>query len=104
MTRRFALALLLALCLSPNLGRAQHEHGHAGDLARYIAEMEEPGREAWQKPDEVIAALKLGKDSVVCDVGVGPGYFALRLAPKVAQVYGVDVEPGMLDALRERIA
>ena len=78
----------------------------SADLVGYIASLEEPGRAAWQKPDEVVNALKLKKGDVLCDVGSGPGYFALRAARKLEDsgwVYGEDVEPSMVDALRDRV-
>lgn len=68
--------------------------------------MEDPDRAAWQKPDEVIRALEIRRGHVVCDIGAGPGYFALRLAAAVGEtgsVFAVDVEPRILEALRERI-
>ncbi len=97
-------AILLAMAI---LGGAAHPHGTHGnpqDLDAYIARMEDTDRAAWQKPDEVVAALRLGKDDVVCDIGAGPGYFALRLARVARQVFAVDVEPRILEVLRERVA
>jgi ubiquinone/menaquinone biosynthesis C-methylase UbiE len=41
-------------------------------------------RDRWQRPDDVIKCLKLQDGSVVADLGCGVGYFALKLAPKVA--------------------
>jgi len=55
-------------------------------------------------PDVVLAALGIAPTSVVCDVGAGTGYFALRLAKLAAQVYAVDVEPQLLVLLRDRVA
>jgi ubiquinone/menaquinone biosynthesis C-methylase UbiE len=55
----------------------------------------------------VIAALGLQPGQTACDVGAGPGYFALRLARAVGEpgrVFAVDVEPRMLEVLRQRIA
>ncbi len=79
----------------------------SADLAGYIASLEEPGRAAWQKPDDVISALKLLPGETLCDVGSGPGYFALRAArllEKSGWVYAEDVEASMIDALRDRIS
>jgi len=76
------------------------------DLKGYIAAQEEPARAAWQKPDEVLRALRLRPGQTACDIGAGPGYFTLRLARAVApggHVFAVDVEPKILDALRDRI-
>lgn len=77
------------------------------DLKAYIAAQEEPARAAWQKPDEVLRALHLRPGQTACDVGAGPGYFTLRLARAVTpegHVFAVDVEPKILDALRDRVA
>ena len=51
-------------------------------------------RDAWQRPDEVIGQLHIGPGSTVVDLGAGAGYFALKLAPRVApdgQVLAVDL-------------
>lgn len=84
-------------------------HGHHGPHRFQGAEewakaFDDPTRDDWQKPDEVIKALALGDDAVVADIGAGTGYFAVRLArvlPK-GKVLGVDVEPDMVRYLRER--
>lgn len=83
------------------------KYGNPHDLDSYIARLASSERDAWQKPDELVAALRLQPGQVACDVGAGPGYFALRLARAVGEsglVYAVDVEPRILDALRERLA
>lgn len=79
----------------------------SADLAGYIASLEEPGRAEWQKPDEVIRALKLAPGETLCDVGSGPGYFALRAARRLENsgwVFAEDVEASMIDALRDRVS
>jgi predicted methyltransferase len=81
-------------------------HGNPADLGSYAARLTDPARDAWQKPDQVVAALGLGPGAVACDVGSGPGYFTLRLARAVGpqgRVYAVDVEPALLAALRDRL-
>jgi ubiquinone/menaquinone biosynthesis C-methylase UbiE len=102
---------LLALASSP---RAQERAPSptpqpvaSADLAGYIASLEEPGRAEWQKPDEVIRALQLNAGETLCDVGSGPGYFALRAARRLEAsgwVYAEDVEASMIDALRDRVS
>ena len=82
-------------------------HGNPAELEGYIHRMEEPGRAEWQKPDEVTARLGLQPGQVACDIGAGPGYFALRLGRALGptgHVWAVDVEPRMLAALGERVA
>ncbi len=91
---------------------AQQGHGeHHGamphrfeDAEEWAKRFEDPARDAWQKPDEVVAALALAPDAKVADIGSGTGYFAVRLARAVpkGRVYGVDVEPDMARYLGER--
>ncbi len=88
-------------------GHGDHgDHGNPADFDGYVAKLEDPERDAWQKPDEVVGALGLRAGQVVCDIGVGTGYFARRFAAAVGptgRVFGVDVEPRMLAALAQRL-
>ena len=88
------------------------DHGHGGshgnpeDLDAYIARLEDPARDEWQRPDAVVAALGLRRGQTVGEIGGGPGYWSLRLARKVGpagRVYAVDVEPRLLEVLRQRL-
>ena len=84
----------------------RERHGNPEDLESYIAKMESPDREAWQKPEEILRVLKLRPGLVAGDVGAGPGYFALRLAHELGahgMVFAVDVAPHILGVLRSRI-
>ncbi|MBN2195343.1 MAG: hypothetical protein JW751_21170 [Polyangiaceae bacterium] len=67
------------------------------DIAKYIEFLERPDRAQWQKPDAVVAALDLGGDEVVFDVGAGSGYFSFRFAKAAPQgkVIAGDTEPEM---------
>jgi ubiquinone/menaquinone biosynthesis C-methylase UbiE len=82
-----------------------HTHHHSFAGAEHWARVfDDPARDDWQKPHEVIQALKLSPDAVVADIGAGTGYFAVRLAHMTPQgrVYAVDIEPDMVKYLRER--
>jgi len=84
---------------------ARDGHGNPLDLAAYLDRLESPERAAWQKPDELVAALRLRPGAVAADVGAGPGYFTLRLARAVGPsgaVFGLDVDPRMTALLAER--
>lgn len=100
-----ALALLAGLLPVPAGAQAPHSHQHSfGDAERWSKVFDDPERDAWQKPHEVIQALKLEPDAVIADIGSGTGYFAARFANMVPQgrVYGVDTEPDMVKYLSER--
>jgi SAM-dependent methyltransferase len=97
-----AAAVLLAGAAA---AQSPHTHQHGfGDAERWAKEFDDPKRDAWQKPHEVIGALVLKPDAVVADIGAGTGYFAVRFAHMVPQgrVYGVDTEPDMVRYLGER--
>lgn len=82
-----------------------HDMPHRFDDAEAWAEhFDDPARDAWQRPDEVVSALELPADAVVADVGAGTGYFTVRLARAVPQghVYGIDIEADMVRYLGER--
>ncbi|WP_239576307.1 class I SAM-dependent methyltransferase [Archangium primigenium] len=97
---------------APDAASAHHHREHVSptmphrfeNAEEWAKRFEEPGRDAWQKPDEVVRALGLAADAKVADIGSGTGYFAVRLARAVPQgrVYGVDVEPDMTRYLGER--
>lgn len=93
--------------LSPSTALAQtvHSHEHSFQGAETWSKIfDDPRRDAWQKPHEVIQALGLKPDSVVADIGSGTGYFSTRLAHMVpkGRVYGVDTEPDMVKHLAGR--
>lgn len=73
--------------------------GHPG-----IGWLERTEREREEAPSKALEMLKLAPDAVVADIGVGSGYYAFRLAPKVpkGKVIGVDIQPEMLEFLSAR--
>ena len=88
-----------------------HEHGPLGhrfqDAARWAKDFDDPTRDAWQRPADVIAAMKISEGQTVADIGAGTGYFLPYLARAVGpkgKVIGLDVEPDMVRYMRERVA
>ena len=80
-----------------------HQHSFAG-AAHWAKIFDDPARDQWQKPHQVIQALALKPDAIVADIGAGTGYFAVRLSHMVPNgtVYAVDTEPDMVKYLAER--
>jgi SAM-dependent methyltransferase len=80
-----------------------HQHSFSG-AQKWSKVFDDPGRDAWQKPHEVIQALALKPDAVIADIGAGTGYFTVRFAHMVpaGRVYAVDTEPDMVKHLAER--
>jgi ubiquinone/menaquinone biosynthesis C-methylase UbiE len=84
----------------------QEMHHLHGDPASYIAALDDPARDGYQKPDEVMKALALRQGEVVADIGSGSGYFTLRFARAVGdtgRVYAVDISPDMIRHLNRRL-
>ena len=98
-------ALILALVCAGAIAQAPHDHQHRFQDARKWSEVfDDPKRDDWQKPHEVIRALGLKADAIVADIGAGTGYFAVRFArmlPK-GKIYASDVEPDMVQHLAAR--
>lgn len=66
-----------------------------------------PERDAQEQPDRVVAELNLPRGGTVVDLGAGVGYFTWRLAEAVGpdgKVIAVDIQPGMIDRLRQTLA
>lgn len=109
MIRRRLTLLTTLLCLVlPALqatAQSPHTHDHSFSGAEHWAKIfDDPQRDAWQKPHEVIQALRLKPDAVVADIGSGTGYFSVRFSHMVpkGRVYGLDTEPDMVKYLADR--
>lgn len=69
--------------------------------------LERPEREEEEKTDVMVEALKFREGEVVADIGCGSGYVSRKIAKKVGEtgvVYGVDIQPEMLELLAKRMA
>jgi ubiquinone/menaquinone biosynthesis C-methylase UbiE len=100
---------------APHADGPQHEHHSTArhdppdkfaDPEQWSKVFDDPKRDAWQKPDQVVRELALRPDHVVADLGAGTGYFTIRIAKAVpkGKVYGIDLSQGMLDWIDKRAA
>lgn len=94
---------------------AEHDahHGHHpgtaahdfADATAWAAVFDDPARDAWQKPDEVVALLAPGPGQTVADIGAGTGYFERYLTRAVGgagKILAIDSEPAMVTYIAER--
>ena len=102
-----AIAFVTAVPLLAQTVKSPHEaHQLHNDPKAYMAELENPERDAYQKPQEVIAALGIKPGEVIADIGAGSGYFTFRFAHHLGdagRVYAVDVSPDMIVAVNRKI-
>ncbi len=107
LTGPFVVLLAAVTAAFPQAAATPHEmHQRHNDPMAYIASLDDPKRDEYQKPDEVLKALALRPGEVVADIGAGSGYFALRFARAVGdsgRVYAVDISPDMVRHLNRRL-
>jgi len=100
-------------------GHSPGHHGHAGgqhgqgplvhrfgEAAEWSKEFDNPERDAWQKPAEIVALLQISPGMKVADIGAGTGYFEphlSRAAGPSGKVLALDVEDGMVRHMQERM-
>ncbi len=116
-----AWILSTAACAAPHHNQESPgtHAGHHGDVDRramdhhfakpeeFAKEWNDPARDAWQKPEEIVEALELDPGATVADLGAGTGYLIESLRRAVGeegQVLALDVEPAMIEFLKERSA
>lgn len=82
-------------------------HHGFDDVPTWVQVFDDPGRDAWQKPDTVIRELGVAPGMTVADLGAGTGYFSVRLAKAVGphgRVLAIDIEPKLVDYIKARAA
>lgn len=100
------LAILCATLAGTALAEDQHQHRRPDDIKQYLEHLNSTERDRYQKPSEVIDALKLKPGMAIADLGSGSGYFTRRFIEAVTEtgmVYAVDVEPEMLAYAKESV-
>lgn len=115
-------AAVLAVCLllvaarlasaapaTPTPGHHHHDDAtvrHSFDDVRHWQSVfDDPARDEWQKPVELVQALGIRAGMSVADIGAGTGYLIRHLAAAVGDegtVFAVDPEPNLVRHLRER--
>ena len=101
------LVLPLSVVAQDAVKRDQHKmHELHNNPKSYISALEDPKRDAYQKPHEVLTALNIKPGEVIADIGAGSGYFTFRLSHHVGEkgkIYAVDVSPDMVRHVNRRI-
>jgi predicted methyltransferase len=101
-----AAALLTVLASTALTGMQARRHGRLFP-PQDLGILEPPDRDVWQRPEDVMDALRIAENTVVADLGAGGGWFTVRLARRVEPngiVYAEDVQRQMISAIENRIA
>lgn len=110
------LFYLVAITSFASTARAGQQPGTHPVTGRQIAPVMGVGGADWldrgerereEQPEKALDALNLGPGMFVGDVGAGTGFYALRIAQKVAptgKVFANDIQPAMLTRIRQNAA
>jgi ubiquinone/menaquinone biosynthesis C-methylase UbiE len=88
--------------------RGRHDataHHSFEDVDHWVRVFDDPARDRWQQPAEVVRALDLRPGMTVADLGAGTGYFLRYLSEAVGEtgtVLAVEPELNLLGYLRAR--
>ena len=99
-----AIVVVASLALAAQPPRPPKRRGLFPPLN--LGVLEGADREQWNKPDQIMDALKIADGSSVADIGAAGGWFTVRLARRVGPngvVYAEDIQPEMLEAIRRRL-
>lgn len=79
-------------------------HRRSEKADKWAKQFDDPERDAWQKPQEILDALHLEQTSTLADVGAGTGYFSVRIAKRLpkGKIFAADIEPDMVLYLGKR--
>ena len=83
-------------------GEEMHRFENPEEWAKIF---DDPARDAWQHPDEIVTLLAPAAGMTVADIGAGTGYFLSRLSRAVGEggiVIGTDIEPNMVQYMTGR--
>ena len=107
--RKIFLVFIGVLCLSINIyAKEDIVRERPGKLfsPSKIPLLEDPKRDTWQKPEEILNALEIGRGQAIADIGAGSGYLTVKLSERVGStgtVYAVDIQQEMLDYISKRL-
>lgn len=90
---------------APRAPHAATSQQSFGDVPHWVSVFDDPARDRWQKPREVVRALAIRPGMRVADLGAGTGYFSRHLSAAVGPagtVFAVDTEPNLVAHVRER--
>lgn len=103
----FVFAVIVCLCVSTYAKEdIKRERPSKLFSPSKIPLLEDPERDTWQKPVEVLNVLEIGKGQTIADIGAASGYLTVKLSERVGDtgaVYAVDIQQVMLDYISKRL-
>lgn len=88
-------------------GNHSHRDHAFDDPDKWAKKWNDPERDKWQHPEEIVAALALKPGAEVVDIGAGTGYMVAPLSKAVGKggtVLALDISAPMIEYLKKRRA
>ena len=111
LTRLIAMAIAVA-AIAPIAAQTPGVHPISGRVFAPVMGwqgagwLERPERLEEEEPETALDVLMINKGATIADIGAGSGYMTMRLVKHVGEtgtVYANDVQPQMLQMLRQRL-
>jgi|JI8StandDraft_1071087.scaffolds.fasta_scaffold38024_3 2-polyprenyl-3-methyl-5-hydroxy-6-metoxy-1,4-benzoquinol methylase len=89
-------------------GNEAEHHMHSKTVDELSKVFDDPERETWQKPKEVISLIyknskvKNPSDLRVADLGAGSGYFTMRFLDENSKVIALDINEKFLEVIKKK--
>lgn len=96
--------ILFSITVWSQENHSANEHMNQQSFEELVKAFNSPGRDFWQKPDEIFKLLGSVKGKKVLDIGCGAGYFTFRFVDSGATVIAADIDDrflGYIDSVRE---
>jgi ubiquinone/menaquinone biosynthesis C-methylase UbiE len=98
------MVIMSALFTIMIIHRAPAAQQNFNNIDGWVTIFEDPERDEWQKPDEVVKSINLKSGDIIADIGAGTGYFTRRFAKTVGpggQALGLDIRASRVEYMKE---
>jgi ubiquinone/menaquinone biosynthesis C-methylase UbiE len=104
------LVLILLSFLTISCGHHHHfgtnasnQHMHKKSHAELIKAFDDPARDGWQKPQDVLKLMGHLKDKKLIEIGAGSGYFTKYFFKAGGEVIAADVDKTFLEHIQKTL-
>ena len=90
-----------------NVSPGINQHYEGAQYQQWFSTFERPGREVYDRRQEIVQALQLKAGMDIADIGAGTGFYSLLFAKKVGssgRVYAVDITDDFVRNIKRRAA
>lgn len=77
-------------------------HMNKADFETLVDRFDNPERDSWQLPNDVIAKFGSLEGKQIADLGSGTGYFSFKLAEQGASVIAIDVDERFINYIEDK--